>query len=176
MVYKVAPYIPDQEIWDSQTSLTDVDIQNLVDWGFNFVRLGVMWEAVETAPGVYNQTYIQEIDKLITRLGKAGIHTLVDAHQDLLSRSICGEGMPNFYARQILAEKTYCIDPKYDSFLVPFAKKLGLCMSMDDYDLRYDQDNNPLIEDCQKTNFAEYYKTVEAISLFRSIYTNKLGM
>jgi hypothetical protein len=39
-----------------------------------------MWEAVETAPGVYNQTYVDEIDKLITKLGKAGIHTLVDAH------------------------------------------------------------------------------------------------
>lgn len=58
MVYKVAPYIPDQDVWDSQASLTDLDIQNLVDWGFNFVRLGVMWEAVETAPGEYNQTYI----------------------------------------------------------------------------------------------------------------------
>ena len=86
MVYKMAPYIPDQAQEDPETSLTNADIKNLVDWGFNFVRLGVMWEAVETAPGEYNQTYIQEIDKLITKLGKAGIYTLVDAHQDLLAR------------------------------------------------------------------------------------------
>jgi endoglycosylceramidase len=29
-------------------------MDQLVAWGFNLVRLGVMWEAVETAPGVYN--------------------------------------------------------------------------------------------------------------------------
>ena len=58
VVYKIAPYIPDMETFDSQNSLTDTDIQNLTDWGFNFVRLGVMWEAVETAPGVYNHTYL----------------------------------------------------------------------------------------------------------------------
>jgi len=63
------------------------------------VRLGVMWEAVETAPGVYNQTYLNEIDSLITKLGEAGIVTLVDAHQDIMSRLVCGEGMPNFYAK-----------------------------------------------------------------------------
>ena len=56
------------------------------------------------------------------------------------------------------------------------AKKFGLCKSMSDYDLRYDEDGLPIIEDCQKTNFAKYYTSVEAISLFRSLYTNKLGM
>jgi len=57
-----------------------------------------MWEAVETSPGVYNQSYLAEIDNLITKLGKKGIYTLVDAHQDVLTRLICGEGMPAFYA------------------------------------------------------------------------------
>ena len=56
------------------------------------------------------------------------------------------------------------------------AKKFGLCKSMSDYDLRYDEDGLPIIEDCQKTNFAKYYTSVEAISLFRSLYTNKLDM
>ena len=99
VVYKIAPYIPDKDTFDSQNSLNDGDIQDLQDWGFNLVRLGVMWESVETAPGVYNQTYLDEIDKLITKLGEKGIYTLVDAHQDLLARIACGEGMPNFYAK-----------------------------------------------------------------------------
>jgi aryl-phospho-beta-D-glucosidase BglC (GH1 family) len=46
----------------------------------NFVRLGVMWEAVERTEGVYDDAYLQEIDQLITKLGEAGIYTLVDAH------------------------------------------------------------------------------------------------
>jgi aryl-phospho-beta-D-glucosidase BglC (GH1 family) len=29
-------------------------MKNLKSWGLNHVRLGVMWEAVETSPGVYN--------------------------------------------------------------------------------------------------------------------------
>jgi endoglycosylceramidase len=102
VVYKVAPYIPESDRYDSQSSLTDQDIDQLVAWGFNLVRLGVMWEAVETAPGVYNQTYLLEVDKLITKLGKKGIYTLVDAHQDVLARQICGEGMPNFYAKDVI--------------------------------------------------------------------------
>ena len=98
-VYKVPPYIPDNKTFDAQSSMTDEDIQNLADWGFNMVRLGVMWEAVEIAPGVYNDTYLQEINELITKLGDKGIYTLVDAHQDVLARVVCGEGMPDFYAK-----------------------------------------------------------------------------
>ena len=60
--------------------MNDEDIKNLRDWGFNFVRLGLMWEAVEMAPGQYNQTYLDEVDELITKLGEAGIYTMVDAH------------------------------------------------------------------------------------------------
>ena len=52
----------------------------MLKWGFNFVRLGVMWEAVEVAPGVYNDTYLDEIELLINKLGQNGIYTLVDAH------------------------------------------------------------------------------------------------
>jgi hypothetical protein len=39
-----------------------------------------MWEAVETSPGVYNETYLAEVNKLINKLGDKGIYTLVDAH------------------------------------------------------------------------------------------------
>jgi endoglycosylceramidase len=58
-----------------------------------------MWEAVEREAGKYNETYLDEVEDLINRLGEAGIYSLVDAHQDVLARTICGEGMPNFYAK-----------------------------------------------------------------------------
>ena len=69
VVYKVDPYIPSQGAWDSQLSLNDKDIDDLVKWGFNLVRLGVMWEAVERAPGVYDLNYLKKLDDLINKLG-----------------------------------------------------------------------------------------------------------
>ena len=80
VIYKVDPYIPTQGEFDPDNSLNDEDIANLVDWGMNFVRLGVMWEAVETAPGVFNQTYLDQVDALITTLGENGMYTLIDGH------------------------------------------------------------------------------------------------
>jgi len=72
---------------------------NLNKWGINMVRLGVMWEAVERSPGVYDYTYLQKVNQLITKLGEHGIYTMVDSHQDVMAREICGEGMPDFYAK-----------------------------------------------------------------------------
>jgi endoglycosylceramidase len=98
VVYKVDPYIPTtNSTFDPQLSLNDDDIMNLVFWGFNFVRLGVMWEAVERSKGVYNDTYLGEILKLVNKLGENGIYTMIDAHQDVFARTICGEGVPAFY-------------------------------------------------------------------------------
>ena len=177
VVYKVAPYIPDDQTFDSQNSMTDKDIDDLVSWGFNLVRLGVMWESVETAPGKYNQTYMDEISKLINRLGDKGIYTLVDAHQDVLARVICGEGMPNFYAKEILSKgESYCISTISDFLIGPIARLAGVCKSMDDYGYRKDKDGNPLIEDCQKNNFAMYYTSPESFTLFRALYENKYNM
>lgn len=80
IVYKMDPYIPSSGDFDPQLSLNDADIDNLVKWGFNFVRLGVMWEAVERSAGVYNETYLAEINTLINKLGAKGIYTMMDAH------------------------------------------------------------------------------------------------
>jgi endoglycosylceramidase len=104
VVYKVAPYIPSSDKFDPQLSLNDQDIDDLLRWGFNFVRLGVMWESVETSPDTYNETYLNEVEVLINKLGAKGIYTLVDAHQDVFARRICGEGVPNFYATDSLLD------------------------------------------------------------------------
>lgn len=34
-----------------------------------------MWEAVERSPGVYNDTYLDEVEKLINKMGEKGIYT-----------------------------------------------------------------------------------------------------
>ena len=80
VVYKVDPYIPSEMDFNAELSLNEEDIENLHKWGMNFVRLGVMWEAVERVRGEYDHTYLSKIDELITKLGEKGIYTLVDAH------------------------------------------------------------------------------------------------
>lgn len=80
VVYKIDPYIPLDDSFEPQLSLNDKDIDDLASWGFNLVRLGVMWEAVERQPGVYDYTYLKKVNDLINKLGQKGIYTLVDAH------------------------------------------------------------------------------------------------
>ena len=176
VIYKIAPFIPSQTEFTPDTSLDDTDINKLHQWGMNFIRLGVTWEAVETSPGVYNETYLNEIESLINKLGEKDIITLVDMHQDVLSRTTCGEGMPNFYARQIIANGTYCLGPNLDWLLSPIYRAVGFCKSMKDYGMRHDKDGNPLIEDCQKYNFGIFYTSPEVLSLFRALYHNHGGI
>jgi endoglycosylceramidase len=86
-VYKIAPWLPNVEGFDVDNSLSDIDAQNLKSWGFNVVRLGVMWPGVEPGNrGDYNMTYLQEIGKIVDNLGKSDIYVILDLHQDLLHR------------------------------------------------------------------------------------------
>lgn len=170
VVYKIPPYIPSQEEFDAQFSLTDAEIDQLKSWGFNFVRLGVMWEAVERAPGVYNDTYLDQVEQLINKLGQRGIYSLVDAHQDVLARSICGEGMPNFYANY--ANMPHVCDWTILDTMFPFMK---FCTPMSSYNLTLDTDGNPKIQDCQKQNFVDYYFSPEGASLFERIYYSNVA-
>ena len=55
-------------------------MDNLVRWGFNFVRLAIFWEAHEIERETYNQTYFDEIEIIINDLENRGIFTLIDVH------------------------------------------------------------------------------------------------
>ena len=115
------------------------------------MRLGVIWEAVEKKRGEYDQAYLDKVDALITKLGKQGIYTIVDAHQDAASRLTCGEGIPVFYAQEVLEEGgKFCIDPVLDVFLDPALQAVGVCKTMDQYKLEDDGSGKPKVEQCQE--------------------------
>ena len=82
--------------FDTARSLGRDDAARLQSWGFNVVRLGVMWPAVMPAEGVVNTTYLDEVRSMIEMLHEFGVETLVDLHQDVLSPYTCGEGMPDW--------------------------------------------------------------------------------
>ena len=170
------PYLPSTGAFDGQKSLNDKDVADLKRWGMNFVRLGVMWEAVERSPEIYDEEYIQRVEDLIYKLGEAGIYTLVDAHQDVFARVMCGEGIPDFYAKQVIGKKPSCISPMADMLLEDLYEKMGVCKDMRSFGYRVDENGDFEIEDCLKEIFARYYYTKQGQSAFEALYTNRQSL
>ena len=176
-IYKVDPYIPSQGDFDPQNSLNDEDIANLKKWGMNFMRLGVMWEGVEREAGKYDMAYLDKVEALINKMGEAGIYTLVDAHQDVFARYLCGEGVPDFYAQKIVGKNPSCINPFVDRILKNFYDNRGYpCADMNDLGYRVDDNGDYLIEDCLQEMFANYYNTKQSVTAFGALFTNKHHM
>jgi endoglycosylceramidase len=164
IVPKTYPYIPKNDTFDPVFSLTDDEIEGLSNWGFNVVRLGMMWQAVETTQGVYNDTYLDEMEALINKMGAKGIYSLVDGHQDAVSNDTCGEGFPNFYTK---TAKDYC-----DGGFIPWMMDYyGLCYSIRDFGYRFTPTGEPYVEDCRTKSFAEYYMTAESLDVMEQLYT-----
>jgi endoglycosylceramidase len=61
------------------------DARFLRSQGFNAARIGMAWSAIEPAPGRYDNAYLARFVRFEHLLGRYGIHTLVDVHQDLWS-------------------------------------------------------------------------------------------
>ncbi len=66
------------------------------EWGFNCIRLGVFWDAVEPEPGRYDDEYLAGVDKRVQWAKENGIYVLLDMHQDLFSARFGGDGAPEW--------------------------------------------------------------------------------
>ncbi|WP_245906702.1 cellulase family glycosylhydrolase [Mycolicibacterium palauense] len=89
-VYKLAPYAP------SASGFDENDAAFLAANGFNVVRLGVIWAAVEPEPGVIDTAYLDSIGQTVELLADHGIYTVIDMHQDNYSGAFQGEGAPDW--------------------------------------------------------------------------------
>eukprot|EP01125_Pyxidicula_operculata_P015605 TRINITY_DN5320_c0_g1_i1.p1 TRINITY_DN5320_c0_g1~~TRINITY_DN5320_c0_g1_i1.p1 ORF type:complete len:517 (-),score=117.21 TRINITY_DN5320_c0_g1_i1:100-1650(-) len=156
-VYKIFPYYPNKDGFDPQYSLVEEDIQNLYDWGFNFVRLGTMWPGVAPLQGSYNYTYLNELGKIVNNLAKKDIHVLLDCHQDLLSPKFCGEGAPDWAIH-------------VTDTILPFPYPSVL------HELPIDPNTGyPDINACLNYTFAIFYFSMSTGSAFQSLYDNVQG-
>jgi endoglycosylceramidase len=64
-------------------------------WGFNCMRLGIIWDGLEPEPGQYNENYLKEIDKRIQWAADHDIYVFLDMHQDLFGARY-SDGAPNW--------------------------------------------------------------------------------
>lgn len=90
MVNKITPYTP------AADDFGDADGRFLADNGLSAVRVGVLWEALEPEPGVFNDGYLASIESTVNMLGSHGIVSLLDFHQDMYNEEFQGEGEPSW--------------------------------------------------------------------------------
>ena len=116
VVYKHAPYIayPDPGApWNFDAT----DAKKMQQLGFNVVRLGIEWQALEPGSGGPNQpkictpgapgdprefsqavadAYLAHVKATVDLLARHGIYTLLDMHQDVYDKLFRGEGAPEW--------------------------------------------------------------------------------
>lgn len=57
----------------------------LKEQGVNTIRFLIIWDGLESEPGVYNEDYLKEIDQRIAWAAANDIFVVLDMHQDLFS-------------------------------------------------------------------------------------------
>jgi hypothetical protein len=161
-VSKLPPFHPTLSGFDPVHSLSRIDAEALRSWGFNIVRLGVLWQGVMPEPGVVNASYLDAIDAVVSTLADAGVYTILDAHQDCLGRRFCGEGLPDWVILKTLRiAGVNASDPK-QAFPKPFP-----------WDLGGDHDGLPDLAKCQSHNFVDYYNTKVSLASWRALYSTR---
>lgn len=65
-------------------------------WGFNFVRLLIFWDAIEPSPGVYDEHYLDLVAERIRWYQQQKMYVLLDMHQDLYAIQFGGDGAPDW--------------------------------------------------------------------------------
>lgn len=158
VVYKKAPWIAPTETFDTTDSMDSETMANLQKWGFNVVRLGVMWPGVEPSLGEFDEDYLGAISNMAANLAEYGVYTIADLHQDVGSRRFCGEGFPEHYVDAMFADPTSKISKTWD-FPSPLA-----------VDLPKDPDGMPNQEECMKHQFAQYYFASQVGALWHELY------
>jgi hypothetical protein len=71
----------DGEDEDETDGAWRVHLARLVGWGFNAVRLAVVWEAIEHAgPGLYDEAYLAYVVRLLRELKAVGLRVCQCPH------------------------------------------------------------------------------------------------
>jgi len=85
---KFAPYLDDKQ---------PADYQRMRDaWGMNSLRFVMTWAAVEPQTGMYNDAYLDGVVERMRWAHDAGIHVVLDMHQDIYGEGFGFDGAPRW--------------------------------------------------------------------------------
>jgi len=65
--------------------MTKEEFEQISEWGFNVIRLGILWDGLEPEPGVYSDSMFRCLDERIRWAKELGLYVILDMHQDLYS-------------------------------------------------------------------------------------------
>jgi hypothetical protein len=89
----------------------DEHLSRLKEWGFNFLRLLVTWEAIEHAgPGIYDDDYLNYILEVVKKADQYGFSLFIDPHQDVWSRFSGGDGAPGWTLEAVGFDLTHFVE------------------------------------------------------------------
>jgi endoglycosylceramidase len=69
------------------------------DWGFNFARFLVFWQAIEPEHGMVDTAYLERVRERLDWCREAGLSVVLDMHQDLYTWRFGGDGAPEWAIR-----------------------------------------------------------------------------
>ncbi|MEE4193693.1 MAG: cellulase family glycosylhydrolase [Anaerolineae bacterium] len=65
------------------------------EWGFNCIRLGILWDGLEPQPAILNEEYLKGIDRMLDHAHQNGLYVLLEMHQALYASKFSA-GAPNW--------------------------------------------------------------------------------
>lgn len=80
-------------------NITEEDFDIIYNWGFNVIRLLIIWEAIEPEPSVFKEEFFRKVDQMVDWAEERGIFVLLDMHQDLYGPAFGGDGAPVWASR-----------------------------------------------------------------------------
>ena len=63
--------------------------------GFNLIRYGIFWDAVEPAPGKIDDEYLRKVKDIVRMAEESGVYVMIDMHQDLFAQKFI-DGAPDW--------------------------------------------------------------------------------
>lgn len=85
---------------DLDPDLTDADLERIAAIGFNVLRLGTSWNAIEPVRGSFDDAFIDRFRSVMDRAHDHGLLVVVDMHQDVWSEYVGSNGAPEWAGPQ----------------------------------------------------------------------------